>query len=496
MRASPSVVVSLVLVPLLLLSSADFAAEVTKRPNVLFILADDLGYHDLGCFNSSFYETPHLDRLAARGIKLTCTYVAPVCSPTRSSLMTGKYPARTGITDYLHKIPPTGQIKNGAQTPPFVEGLSLDEVTLAKAFKQAGYATFFAGKWHLGPEKYWPEHAGFDINKGGTGAGSPFSYFSPYKNPRLPDGPEGEHLDDRLARETVSFIEAHKNQPFLAYLCLYSVHVPLQAKPELVAKYEEKAKRLHLPTTAASSESAGGPASAGLFSTEGASKLRLVQSHTTYAAMVESMDTAVGSVLDALDRLGLTDNTIVVFLSDNGGVATSEGHPTSNLPLRAGKGWLYEGGVRVPCIVSVPGVTKPASSNDTPVAAPDFYPTLLDLTHLPAQPQQTVDGFSFAPLLKGDPFTRPAPIYWHYPHFGNQGGHPASAIRDGDFKLIQNHLPKTLELYNLKSDPAESHDLAAAEPQIRDRLLKELQSWQGEIHAAFPTPAPGDPDTK
>jgi arylsulfatase A-like enzyme len=325
-----------------LVSRVSLAADAPqqRRPNVVFFLADDLGYHDLGCFDSSFYETPNLDRLAARGMRLTHACVAPVCSPTRSSIMTGKYPARTGITDYLHKIPASGQIKNGYQNPPFSEGLSLSDTTLAEAMKQSGYATFFAGKWHLGPEPYWPEHQGFDFNFGGTGAGAPSSYFSPYKNPKLSDGPAGEHIDERLAREMVSFIESHKEQPFFAYFCLYSVHVPLQGKAELISKYEEKARRLGIKEE---------------WGKEDASKVRRVQSHPTYAAMVETMDGAVGTVLDALERLGLSDNTIVIFLSDNGGLATAEGQPTSNLPLRGGKGWLYEGGVRVPCIVAGPG---------------------------------------------------------------------------------------------------------------------------------------------
>ena len=290
----------------------------------------------------------------------------------------------------------------------------------------------------------------------------------------MSDGPEGEHIDERLALETVSFIESHKDQLFFAYFCLYSVHVPLQGKKDLVSKYEQKANRLKIEEQ---------------WGTLDKSKVRLTQSHATYAAMVETMDGAVGTVLDALDRLGLTDNTLVIFLSDNGGLSTAEGQPTSNAPLKGGKGWLYEGGVRVPCIVAAPFVSKNSAISDAPIAATDFYPTILDLAGLPLRPQQHVDGYSFANIVRTEAYARPAPIYWHYPHFGNQGGHPASAILDGNLKLIEDLRDHHLELYNLATDPNEEHDLAKSDGQTAQRLLEKLDGWRKEVHAAYPQPA-------
>ncbi len=314
------------------------SARPPGPPNVVFFLVDDLGWRDLGCYGSTFYETPNIDRLAATGMKFTQAYAAcPVCSPTRASILTGKYPQRTGITDYISvnrsNQPEKWPRRTKLLPAPYADRLPLSETTLAEALKHAGYATFFAGKWHLGPQGYYPEDQGFDINKGGCEWGAPSGgkrYFSPYGNPKLADGPPGEHLPARLAAETAAFISAHRDQPFLAYLSFYSVHVPLMARDDLLKKYEAKANKLQL----------AGPE----WGTEGKQKVRLVQNLPVYAAMVEAMDQAVGTVLHKLDELGLADNTIVIFMSDNGGLATSEGHPTSNLPLRAGKGWLYEGG--------------------------------------------------------------------------------------------------------------------------------------------------------
>jgi arylsulfatase A-like enzyme len=314
------------------------------HPNIVFILADDLGWRDLGCFGSTFYETPNVDRLAATGMKFTQAYAAcPVCSPTRASILTGKYPQRVGITDYVspnRSNQPEHWSRNTRLLPaPYADRLPLAETTLAEALKTGGYATFFAGKWHLGPEGFYPENQGFDINKGGCEWGAPSAggrYFSPYGNPRLSDGPPGEHLPARLAAETAAFIAAHRDQPFLAYLSFYSVHTPLMAREDLRQKYEAKAKSVH-------------PAGA-IWGKEGDRKVRLVQDHAVYAAMVEAMDQAVGVVLGKLDELHLTERTVVIFMSDNGGLSTSEGWPTANVPLRAGKGWLYEGGIREPMI--------------------------------------------------------------------------------------------------------------------------------------------------
>jgi arylsulfatase A-like enzyme len=456
-------------------------AALASKPNIVFLLADDLGYMDIGANNAkTFYETPNIDGLARKGMRFTAGYAAcPVCSPTRASIRTGKYPQRVGITDFIGAAQPEKWKRPTRLLPaPYEERLALGETTLAEAFKTHGYATFFAGKWHLGPTNYWPENQGFDINMGGIDRGGPYGgkkYFSPYGNPRLTDGPPGEHLPDRLATETVKFIEANRDRPFLAYLSFYSVHTPLMAREDLRKKYEAKAKAL--PTN--------GPT----WGQERERKVRLVQDHAVYAGMVEAMDQAVGKVLAALDRAGLADRTIVVFMSDNGGLSTSEGHPTSNLPLRAGKGWLYEGGIREPWIVHAPGVTKPGSTCGTPVTSTDFFPTLLDLADLPIQPAQHRDGMSLLPLLKGGQRAR-GPLFWHYPHYGNQGGAPGGAVRDGDWKLIEWYEDGSLELFNLKNDLGETTNLTAREPDRVKALHEKLKAWRREVGAKMPVPNP------
>lgn len=454
------------------------------KPNILFILVDDLGWTDIGAFGSSFYETPNIDALTKRGTKFTNAYAAcPVCSPTRASIMSGKYPARLNTTDWFGAPQPTTVGKHWTKNKPllpaeYLENLPLSETTLAEAFKSNGYGTFFAGKWHLGetPE-FWPEHQGFDVNKGGYWAGSPRGnhYFTPYDNPRLTDGPPGENLTIRLADETISYIEQHKSSPFLAYLSFYAVHNPLGAPQDLVDKYTEKRKKLGLDDQ---------------WGKEGESKLRLNQSLPVYAALVENMDRAVGKVLDALKETGLDKNTIVVFMSDNGGLATAEGQPTSNQPLRAGKGWLYEGGIREPMVIYWPGVSKAGSVSDRPVTSTDFYPTLLEMAGLPAQPKQHVDGVSMVPLLKGKTMKR-GPIFWHYPHYGNQGGTPGSAVRDGDWKLIEwFEEGRGLELYNLKNDIGEQQNLAAKHPERAKILHEMLKKWRQEVDAHMPSKNP------
>lgn len=456
-----------------------------RRPNFLFILADDLGWKDTTCFGSTFYETPNVDRLAREGVKFTDAYAAcPVCSPTRASIMAGKYPARMNTTDWFGAPQPETAYKHWTRNKPLLpapyeDRLPLKEVTMAEAFKKYGYATFFAGKWHLGPKGFWPENQGFDVNKGGWTRGGPYGpgkYFTPYGNPRLPDGPRGEHLPDRLATETVKFIESHKKKPFLAYLSFYSVHTPLMTREDLQEKYEQKAASMTFPEK--------------IWGKEGNRKVRLVQNHPVYAGMVEAMDLAVGKVLDALDRLKLSDNTVVIFMSDNGGLSTSEGHPTSNLPLRGGKGWLYEGGIREPMIIKWPHVTKPGSVCPVPVISMDFYPTMLEIAGLPLESKQHVDGVSLAPLLRGEKSFPQRPLFWHYPHYGNQGGSPGAAVRFGDWKLIEFFEDSHVELYNIKKDISESNDLAKTMPDKVKELRQMLHNWQKEVDARFPTPNP------
>jgi arylsulfatase A-like enzyme len=381
---------------------------------------------------------------------------------------------------------------------PYEENLPLSETTLAEALKSNGYSTFFAGKWHLGETAdFWPEKQGFDINKGGYEAGSPRGkgYFSPYANPRLTDGPPGENLTNRLADETISFINDHKSgpggadsrrvKPFLAYLSFYSVHTPLQAPQDLVDKYTEKKKRLGLEDK---------------WGQEGKQKVRLNQCLPVYGAMVESMDKAVGKVLNALRENDLEQETIIFFMADNGGLSTAEGQPTSNLPLRAGKGWLYEGGIREPMVVywpghAWPGVTKAGRTSDQVVTSTDLYPTILEMAGLPLLPNQHKDGMSLVPVLRGKKMQR-GPVYWHYPHYGNQGGSPGSAVRDGDWKLIEwFEAGRGLELYNLASDIGEQKNLAESNPAKVRALHDKLVSWRKEVEARLPTknPAAVDP---
>ena len=450
-------------------------------PNIVFFLADDLGQRDLGCYGSTFYETPNLDRLAREGLRFTDAYAAcPVCSPTRASLLTGQWPQRTGITDYIGApLTPQQWQRNTKLLPaPYTDRLALDSPTLAKSLKQAGYATFFAGKWHLGPEGYWPENQGFDINMGGVDRGGPYGgkkYFSPYGNPRLPDGPEGEHLPDRLASEAAKFIEANEDKPFFAYFSFYSVHTPLMAREDLQAKYEAKRQRLGLTAQ---------------WGQEHERDVRLVQDHAVYAGMVEAMDQAVGKVLAKLDELGLRGNTLVIFTSDNGGLSTSEGWPTSNLPLRGGKGWMYEGGIREPLLVRWPGVVPPGRVTGTPVSSPDFFATLLEAAGAPPQAHQTLDGTSLLPVFKGGSLPERA-LFWHYPHYGNQGGAPAAAIRRGDWKLIEWAEDQRVELFNLQADPGEQTELSRDQPGRTAQLRDELHAWQKQVGAKFPIPNPG-----
>ncbi len=457
------------------------------RPNVLLILVDDLGYMDIGANNpQTFYNTPSIDQLAAEGMRFTNGYAAnPVCSPTRYSILTGKYPTRARATDWF-----SGTLTQRFLHAPFADRMPLEERTLAEVLGEAGYATFFAGKWHLGPTPdYWPEAQGFDVNRGGHERGGPYGpgrYFTPYGNPRLADGPPGEHLPSRLARETVEFIRAHQEQPFFAYLAFYSVHTPLMAPQPLVDKYAAKAEAMQLTERDPFGEEEQVWPDAPL------RQVRELQSHAVYAAMVESMDRAVGTVLSALESVGLADDTMVLLTSDNGGLSTSEGLPTSNLPLRGGKGWVYEGGIREPFIVRWPGVTRPGSASDEPVMSIDLFPTVVEAAGLsPGDP--TVDGMSLVPLLRdGGPLTREA-LFWHYPHYSNQGGFPGGAIRAGRWKLIERYEDGRTHLFDLDADIGEQHDLAAARPRQVAELRQRLHRWYEDVDALFLRPKPGGP---
>jgi len=449
-----------------------------RRLNFLFILIDDLGWADLGCYGSQFYETPNLDRLAAEGVRFTDAYAAgPVCSPTRASIMTGKYPVNVGITDWIPGNEPSAEpLSTPRNKQPY---LPLEEITVAEALKEAGYATGFVGKWHLGDRGHFPEDQGFDVNIGGCHLGSPiYGYFSPYHLPSLKDGPVGEYLTDRLTDEAIGFLERSKEKPFFLFMSYYTVHRPIHGKPALVEKYEAKAKTM-------------GPKVGPLFKLEGTVPVRQVQDHPIYAAMVQCMDDNVGRLLSKLDELGLTDNTVVIFTSDNGGLSTADEFPTSNVPLRAGKGWLYEGGIREPLIVRWPSVVRAGSTCREVVCSPDFYPTILQLADLPLRPMQHSDGQSFADVLKGDQtkVDRQA-VYWHYPHYTKKGSSPASAIRMGRYKLIEFFERGNVELYDLGNDIGEQSDLSETMPAKRDELHALLRRWRHATEAEIPQPKP------
>ncbi len=453
-------------------------AATPARPNVLFILMDDLGWADVGCYGSEFYQTPNIDRLAGQGMRFTDAYAAcNCCSPTRASILTGKYPARLHLTDWI----PGSQFPKAKLRPPdWHQELPLEEVTLAEALKSAGYPTAAVGKWHLGKAPFLPQNQGFDVNIAGNHSGAPGSYFWPYahddpaKAARYHGGPvpdifdggkPGEYLTDRLTDEALTLIEANRKRPFFLYLSHYAVHTPLQAKPELTEQYRAKLRP------------------------------GLKQNNPVYAAMVESMDQSVGRVMEKLDALGIADRTIVFFTSDNGGYSGYGGKPggTCNGPLREGKGSAHEGGHRVPLIVRWPGVTLPGSVCHEPVTSVDFYPTILAMTGAAGDKQHnaTVDGADLSALLKQQGKPARDAIYWHYPHYNIFPQTPYGAVRQGDYKLIEFDEDGRVELYNLRTDLAETTNLAERMPELVTTLRGKLAAWRRSVGAQMPLPNPG-----
>jgi arylsulfatase A-like enzyme len=437
-------------------------AAPAQKPNVVLILADDFGWTDLACYGSDLHETPAIDQLARDGMKFTQNYSAcTVCSPTRAALMTGKYPARLHITDWIPGAMPDNP---KLLVPDWTKYLPLEETTIAEVFKAAGYATASIGKWHLataGSDKYYPDKQGFDINIAGTDKPQPSTYYAPWKIPTLnPDGKEGEYLTDRMGDEAVKFIESVKDKPFFLYLPHFAVHLPLQGRADLTAKYQKKIR-------------------------EG-----LNHKNAAYAAMTESLDTAVGRVRAKLAELKLTERTIVIFTSDNGGRVPT----TSNVPLRLGKASAYEGGVRVPLIVSWPGVTKPGSVTDAPVITMDLFPTIVEMAGLPAASARTaIDGVSIAPVLRGGTKPTRDTMFWHYPHHQHYqlgGAMPYGAIRSGDFKLVEFFNDMHVELYNIREDIGEKNDLVKSQPKKAEELRQRLHAWRQEVGAQMPTPNP------
>lgn len=454
------------------------------KPNFIFILIDDMGWKDLGCYGSEFYQTPNLDQLSADGVTFTNAYAAcPVCSPTRASIMTGKYPARVGVTNFIG-----GHTKGKLIDAPYTRYLPLEEKSIASALKDGGYNTWHVGKWHLGEEPYYPDKQGFDVNVAGCHWGMPSKgYFSPWGMPTLEDGPEGEYLTDRLTDEAIKLIQNNDDNPFFLNMCYYSVHTPIQAKEEVIERYRDRARDMGLDKLETFEEGDFFPCE---HKKTRRIKRRLVQSDPVYAAMIDTLDDNIGRLLKAVDDAGQTENTVVIFTSDNGGLATAEGSPTCNAPLSDGKGWMYEGGTREPLIIKWPKLIEPGSSCHVPVTSPDFYPTMLEMAGLDLIPEQHCDGVSFLPLFKGAESLDRDAIFWHYPHYGNQGGTPGCSVRSGDYKLIEFFEDGRTELYNLKEDVSEEHDLASDKPELTKTLKDALADWREEINAIIPEPNP------
>ncbi len=466
------------------------ACPAAERPNVLVILVDDLGRQDLAIEGSAFHETPHIDALARRAVRFSRAYSAcQVCSPSRAALQTGKAPARLGITDYIavNGGNQPAQWKRNTRLLPaaYRPELPLEEVTIAEALREAGYHTFFAGKWHLGGEGFAPEDQGYDVNKGGWHFGTPpGGFFAPYRNPKLGDDPPGTELPLRLGRETAAFIReaAAGDAPFFAMLSFYSVHAPIQCAEARWRTFRDKAERMGLTDRAAPR-----------FVLDRAQEVRQVQDHPVYAGMIAALDDAVGLALNALREAGLEDDTIVVFTSDNGGVSSGDGFATSCLPFRGGKGRQWEGGIRQPFYIAGPGI-EGGRTTDYPAIGMDLYPTILDLVGLPPRPEQHCDGTSLAPALRGtlpDGAAAERTLFWHYPHYGNQGGEPSAIVTRGDWKLIHYFEDGRDELYDIRRDVGEQEDLAARHPDRVSTLRSALEAWQREVAAVPPTPNPG-----
>lgn len=440
------------------------AEEAPARPNIVVILADDLGYTDLACYGSGYYETPHVDRLAAEGVRLTSGYTCgPNCQPTRAALLSGQYGPRTGvytvggIDRFDWRSRPLRPVDNVTKLP-------LDKITIAQTLKKAGYATGMFGKWHLGNDgDHHPSKRGFDEAVVSEG-----KHFDFNTNPPT-DVPDGAYLADFLTEKAEDFIRRHRAESFFLYLPHFGVHSPYQAKPELTERFQDK------------------PAAGG-------------HDDPTYAAMIASVDESVGRIVALLDELSLSQNTVVIFASDNGGVGGYEsegiagGSVTDNAPLRGGKGMLYEGGIRVPYIVRWPGKIGPAVSN-APINSVDLYPTLLEIAGVAAPDGYVLDGESWLSQVVHPESEQPrkAPLYWHFPGYlgagkGTWRTTPVGAIRDGDWKLIESFEDGRLELYDLKSDLGERQNLADKEPARVKELQAKLAAWRSEVGAELPTP--------
>lgn len=476
---------------------AEETSPAPSRPNVLLFLVDDLGWADLGCYGSTYHETPQIDALAESGTRFTNAYAAcPVCSPTRASIMTGRHPVRVDITDWI-----PGMSTDRAQNPRFQhvddrDNLALDEVTIAEHLRDAAdYQTFFLGKWHLGDVGHLPTDQGFQINIGGGHKGSPpGGYYSPWKNPYLKAKQDGEYLTTRLTDEAVSLVDtaSREDKPFFMMMSYYNVHSPITPDKRTIDHFEEKQSN--------SPELQGDTPT--IADRDAVTRGR--QDNPAYASMVKAVDTSVGRIMKALKEHGVDDNTLVIFFSDNGGLSTLRKFgPTCNSPLRAGKGWLYEGGIREPLLVRLPKTMPGGATNETVSHQPktvdsvacstDLFPTILDVVGLPLQPQLHADGISLLPAIAGEAAetdSSPRDLHWHYPHYHGSLWRPGAAIRRGNYKLIEFYETDTAELYDLSVDMGETKDLSKTEPERFTELRDALRQWQTEMNAKMPVPNP------
>ena len=452
-------------------------AFAVQSPNLILINVDDLGWKDLGCYGSDVYETPNIDKLARNGLKFTNAYSAcAVCSPTRAAIMTGRYPARLGVTDWIRARFQGGKIPKDKKNPSGWVGsknkkvlcpqnalwMELEEVTIAEKLKEDGYATCHIGKWHLGADDWYPEKQGFDENYGGCDYGQPPSYFDPFKNKRLdgiyglPGKKQGQYLTDRECDEAVMFIKKNRQKKFFLNFANYAVHTPIQAKPSLLDKYKTKIQSLDTK-----------------------------QKNAAYASMVESVDQAVGRIITILKEEGIFERTLIIFTSDNGGLLGV----TNNAPLRSGKGFPYEGGIRVPLIIFWPDFINGGKVIDTPVSSIDFFPTLCSAAGIKNSTDEVVDGLNLLPLIKGENNVKRQSLFWHFPHYRGKIN-PYSIIRNGDWKLIKRYDGKPFELFNLKNDLSEKNDLSQDMPEKVKELNEEIMIWLLKTNAKVPRANP------
>jgi arylsulfatase A-like enzyme len=445
------------------------------RPNIIFFLVDDMGWMDCSVYGSKYYETPNIDRLSKRGIVFNNAYTAsPLCSPTRASIMTGKYPERFHLTTpagHLAPNPDAPLMKDSAVEwnkvvcPDSRTFMPLEEFTIAEALKNAGYTTAHIGKWHLGQEAYWPEHQGFDVNIAGGSYPGPPSFFSPYKNVKLSDGPDKEYLTDRITDEALNYIETHSDAPFFLNFWHFAVHAPYQGQMDLIRKYEQKKDP------------------------------RGMQDNAIMGAMIESMDKSLGRLIDKLVELKMDENTIFIFFSDNGGNMydlINGKTATNNFPLKMGKGNIHEGGIRVPCIISWPGTIKPNQVSEQLISSIDFYPTLLDIAGLKPRENQILDGVSLYPMLLKGKTLKKRELYCHFPHYiPATDNYPSTSVRSGDWKLIRvygedpGQMP-SFELFNLKTDIGENNNLAASNPELVAKLDKLIENHVNKTQGISP----------